>query len=88
MSDDAGARLGRLVARWRRDAGLSQANLADALHTQQATVSKMEAGTYRLSALQLLEVLDACGLRLSDVADEIQETVHAEVRPLWERIDE
>ena len=43
---------------------------------------------YRLGALQLLEILDACGLRLEDVADDIQDTARVEGRPLWERIDE
>lgn len=88
MTGDAGAKLGALISTWRVGAGLSQASLAEALHTQQATVSKMEAGTYRLSALQLLEILDTCGLRLADVADDIEGAVHAEGRPLWERIDE
>lgn len=88
MNGNAEARLGALIATWRLGVGLSQANLAEALHTQQATVSKMEAGTYRLSALQLLEILDTCGLRLADVADDIEGAVHAEGRPLWERIDE
>lgn len=88
MTDDAGARLGGLIAGWRRDAGLSQADLADSLHTQQATISKMESGTYRVGALQLLEILDACGLRITDVAEEVQGELGTEPRPLWERIDE
>lgn len=88
MSNDAEQRLGGLIAEWRRDAGLSQASLADALHTQQATISKMEAGSYRLSVIQLLDILDTCGLSLSDVTVEIETTVRTEGRPLWERIDE
>lgn len=88
MTEDAGKQLGALIATWRGSAGLSQANLAEALHTQQATVSKIESGTYRLGALQLLEILDACGLRLDEVADDIEGATHTEGRPLWERIDE
>ena len=88
MTEDSSRKLGALISTWRASAGLSQANLAEALHTQQTTVSKIESGTYRLGALQLLEILDACGLRLEDVADDIQDATRVEGRPLWERIDE
>ena len=88
MTEDSSRKLGALISTWRVSAGLSQANLAEALHTQQTTVSKIESGKYRLGALQLLEILDACGLRLEDVADDIQDTARVEGRPLWERIDE
>lgn len=88
MTEDSSRKLGALISTWRVSAGLSQANLAEALHTQQTTVSKIESGTYRLGVLQLLEILDACGLRLDDVADDIQDATHVEGRPLWERIDE
>ena len=88
MNSNARATLGILIATWRLGAGLSQTDLAEALHTQQTTISKMEAGTYRLSALQLLEILDTCRLRLADVADDIEGAVYAKGRPLWERIDE
>ena len=88
MTEDSSRKLGAVISTWRVSAGLSQANLAEALHTQQTTVSKIESGTYRLGALQLLEILDACGLRLEDVADDIQDATRVEGRPLWERIDE
>ena len=88
MTEDSSRKLGALISTWRVSAGLSQANLAEALHTQQTTVSNIESGTYRLGALQLLEILDACGLRLEDVADDIQDATRVEGRPLWERIDE
>lgn len=88
MTEDSSRKLGALISTWRVSAGLSQANLAEALHTQQTTVSKIESGTYRLGVLQLLEILDACGLRLEDVADDIQDAARVEGRPLWERIDE
>lgn len=88
MTEDSSRKLGALISTWRVSAGLSQANLAEALHTQQTTVSKIESGTYRLGVLQLLEILDACGLRLEDVADDIQDATRVEGRPLWERIDE
>ena len=80
--------LGDLVAAWRKNAGLSQGALADVLGTQQATISKLESGIYRLSVRQLMAILDACGLTLSEVAGDIDAAMSAEGRPLWERIDE
>ena len=80
--------LGPLIARWRRGAALSQAALADALGTQQATVSKLESGRYRLSVVQLMTILEACGLSLTDVAGDVERVMKSEGRPLWERIDE
>lgn len=80
--------LGALLSKWRKAAGLSQANMADALGTQQATISKLESGTYKLSVAQLLSFLNACGLTVSDVAREIDAAAKTEDKPLWERIDE
>lgn len=85
---DESISLGGLLAKWRKDAGLSQASMADALGTQQATISKLESGAYKLSVAQLLAFLSTCGLTMSDVAREIDAATRAEVRPLWERIDE
>lgn len=87
MTDES-TNLGGLLAGWRKAAGLSQANMADALGTQQATISKLESGAYKLSVAQLLSFLNACGLSMSDVAGEIDAAIRTEDRPLWERIDE
>lgn len=81
-------RLGGLVARWRKDAGLSQANLADAMGTQQATISKFESGAYKINVEQLLAILNACGLSLREVANDIEDAAEASDKPLWERINE
>lgn len=86
--NDESFNMGNLLAKWRRAAGLSQAAMADALGTQQATISKLESGAYRLNVSQLLSVLSTCGLTLSDVASEIDELTSAGDRPLWERINE
>lgn len=86
--DKIGQKLGELIADWRRRAGLTQERLAAAMGTQQTTVSKLEAGQYRMSVAQLLEILDICNLRLKDVAFEIEETVRDSTAPIWERIDE
>lgn len=82
------ASIGNLLAKWRREAGLSQASMADALGLQQATISKLESGAYKLSVVQLLSFLGACGLSVSDVACEIDAIAKMEDKPLWERIDE
>lgn len=87
MTDES-INMGGLLAKWRKAAGLSQANMADALETQQATISKLESGAYKLSVSQLISFLSACGLTLSDVAAEIETVARTEDRPLWERIDE
>lgn len=77
-----------LIESWRKNAGLSQAALAEAIQTQQATVSKLEKGSYRLTVLQLLAILDACGRTLANVADEIEDAAGVKEKPIWERIDE
>ena len=81
-------RLGRLVSGWRRSASLSQTALADALGTQQATVSKLENGSYKLTVSQLSCILEACGLTFPMVADELESVLHAGAKPIWERVDE
>lgn len=86
--DEAGCRLGELVSSWRRGAGLSQASLAEALGIQQAAISKLESGSSKLTVLQLLAILDACGLALSDVSQDIQAAARAGGIPIWERINE
>lgn len=88
MEDRRSIKLGQLIAQWRKKAGLSQAALADALDTQQATVSKLEAGAYRLTVVQLLAVLNACGLSLKDASETIEAAASAPDRPIWERINE
>lgn len=88
MEDARNIRMGELVARWRKGANLSQAALADALGTQQATISKLETGVYRLTVVQLLGILDACGVSLADVVDSLEGAVGIGEKPIWERVDE
>lgn len=87
MTDEC-INMGELLTKWRKSAGLSQASMADALGTQQTTISKLESGAYKLSVSQLLAFLSACGLAVSDVAEEIDAAAGAEDRPLWERVNE
>lgn len=88
MEDNRNVELGGLIAKWRRAAGLTQAALADTLGTQQTTVSKLEAGFYRLTVVQMLSILDACGISLPDVAEDIQRVASAGDVPIWERVNE
>ncbi len=86
--DNENARLGQLVSGWRKGASLSQTALADALGTQQATISKLESGAYKLTVAQLACILDACGLTFPMVADELESVLHTDTKPIWERVDE
>lgn len=82
------ARLGALVSSWRKDAGLSQSAIAELLGTQQATVSKLESGTYKLTVAQLVCIVNACGLSLRDVAADVEDALKTDAKPIWERIYE
>lgn len=82
------ARLGTLVSSWRKDAGLSQSAIAELLGTQQATVSKLESGTYKLTVAQLVCIVNACGLSLGDVAADVEDALKIDTKPIWERIYE
>lgn len=86
--DDENARLGKLVASWRKNASLSQTTLADALGTQQATISKLESGLYKLTVTQLACILEACGLTFPIVANELEYALHTNTKPIWERVNE
>lgn len=80
--------LGRLVAKWRRRSGMSQAALAEALESQQASISKLENSSRRLTVAELSQVLSACGLTFSSVSDDLDGLLSHEPQPLWERVNE
>lgn len=63
------AALARLVRQARREAGLSQAALAERLGTTQSAISRWEAGRDEPRLGSLASILDACGLRLSLVVE-------------------
>lgn len=86
--EDFNRMLGETVSEWRRRAGMSQATLADALGTQQATISKLEHGSYKISVSQLSGILSACGLTFCEVAPDLDAINSCEQQPLWERIYE
>jgi transcriptional regulator with XRE-family HTH domain len=59
-------RLCHLLARYRKTAGLTQTELATAIHRPQSFVSKVELGERRIDVIELIELLSA--LRADPVA--------------------
>lgn len=55
----------------RRDIGMSQEALASAVGVSQGQVSKLLAGLRPASLSETLKMVEAVGLTLSDVADEL-----------------
>lgn len=86
--EDFNLSLGRLVAEWRRRTGMSQAALAEALGSQQASISKLENGSKRITVAELSQVLSACGLSFSAVGEDLDGLLAHDPQPLWERVDE
>lgn len=86
--EDFNLSLGRLIAKWRRRSGMSQAALAEATGCQQASISKLESGFKRITVSELSQVLCACGLTFSAVSDDLDGLIAYEPQPLWERVNE
>lgn len=63
-------RLCRRLRALREEAGLSQVAVASALGVSQSFVAKYEGGDRRLDLLQLREVCEALGIKLSALAAE------------------
>lgn len=80
--------LGRLVADLRKRSGMSQATLAEALGSQQASISKLENGSKRMTVAELSQILCACGLTFGMVSDDLDGLLAHGPQPLWERVDE
>ncbi|KVR74299.1 DNA-binding protein [Burkholderia vietnamiensis] len=55
----------------RREAGLTQVQLAEALGKGQSYVSKVERGEQYLDAIELLEWFEACGANSSEIIKKI-----------------
>lgn len=73
-------RAGRLVLRqmlreMRKEAGLQQVALAERLGRPQSFVSDVEKGQRRVDILELMEICNACGVRLADFATRLQERI-------------
>lgn len=59
-------RLQELLRQIRMDAGLKQTDLAERLGQSQSFVSKYESGERRLDLLELRQICEAIGMRLSE----------------------
>ena len=62
-----------LLHRARKEAGLTQAELAERLLKPQSFVAKVEGGERRLDVIEFIQVLHAIG---ADPADAVREIVH------------
>ena len=67
---------------------MSQATLAEAMGSQQASISKLESGSKRITVSELSQVLCACGLTFNEVSEDLDGLLAYEPQPLWERVNE
>lgn len=65
-------RLRSLLVEARKQAGLTQADLATRLGRPQSFVSKYERGERRLDVVELLEVTDAIGVKTAKLIERIE----------------
>ena len=86
--EDFNLSIGKLIAKWRRHSGMSQAALAEAMGSQQASISKLESGSKRITVVELSQVLCACGLTFNAVSNDLDGLLAHEPQPLWERVNE
>ena len=81
-----------LVKKARRDAGLTQLELADRIGTTQSAISRLESGRVQPSVDMLQRVADACGatldLRISPVPVDPGDLVSTLALTPTERLDQ
>lgn len=65
MSDTDSAELGRRVRETRVRRGLTQQDLASAAHLERTVISKIEAGTRKVAALELADIANALEVRMA-----------------------
>ncbi len=68
-------RLLKLLRDIRAEAGLTQAQLADKLRTDQTVISKYETGERRLDILELREVCREVGISLSEFVERLERSL-------------
>lgn len=62
----------RLLREARREAGLTQVELAARLDTLQCVISNFERGAKRLDLVELCQVVDAIGIPLADFIERFE----------------
>ena len=67
-------RLIDLLVEQRKQAGLSQAQLAERLGRYQSVVSSLESGGRRVDVVELLDIAEIIGLDVHALMDELLET--------------
>lgn len=79
-------RLGRKIARQRRAVGLTQSQLAEEVHVQPMTISRIETGRRSASLELLAHIAEALDLEMHELfrlSDEDKPKVRAIERLLW-----
>lgn len=66
----------RLLKETRREAGLTQTDLADRLGLTQSVVSKCERGERRIDVIELRAWCRAIGIRLGDFSEKLDRTLN------------
>ncbi len=69
MSDKAALELGRRIAEARKQAGLTQEDLAKVLGLSRSSVANIETGRQELSATHLIAIGSALGSSIAELAD-------------------
>lgn len=64
-----------LLREVRHEAGLTQTQLADILHTKQNMISKWELGERRMDVLDLRSYCNACGITHSEFAQRLDKAI-------------
>ena len=66
--------LQKLLRQVRKEAGLTQVDLAARLKTGQSTISNYERGERRLDLVELAQVCDGIGIKLKEFVDRFEKT--------------
>lgn len=64
-------RLAELLVQYRREAGLKQSDVAEALGRHQPLLTNMENGQRRIDVVELLDLADIIGFDAHEVLDEL-----------------
>lgn len=62
----------RLLRKARKASGLTQVQIAKAMHQSQSFISKIELGDRRLDIIQLRTLLKAFGVKLTDFVHDLE----------------
>ena len=69
-----------LLRKIRPEAGLTQAQLAEHLNTDQTVISKIESGERRIDVLELREICKAIGISLEGFVRKLEKSLKSETK--------